>query len=595
MSIDETQVMNHSNGVLKDNKINTIVFAIFLSFAYLYGILSTQHYLPSVLDLYIGLGITIILCIGILIGVSKNKLTNTNYTAMVCVFFAVLVICQPLVSDIDYSDNLLFPITALLLMACLATVIANIADKPSISTAILASLYIGGMLTVCTQLLQLLSNPAWLEPLIFYGSDRSRLYGNVGQPNQAAFIISMALVAAGYWFFKLKDKHQLPIGFLSVLLIVSLVFLGIGQGLSASRGGLVLSLVACLSVAILYRSSIKIRAIVASALLSLVVFGNWLGTKLLLHYADHQQTALDRVLSQDTSRPLRWYLQEQAWLTFSTDWLTGVGWGNLPKVALDYAESLNRFEFATHTHFLPSHIAAELGIIGLIGLLGLGFVILKGLVRSNHTIETKTVSILIILSLLYSGSEYPFWYIRFLFLFVVLVALVDISAIKLKLNIKPVVIVYLSALLLGSGFYMQSYRQYVAVDNLIKRSDVEDFESEILVYNLANIYGFSKFKEVMVFTVTSINADNLQPSINIGNRVVANYLDPVLMKKQAALLALDNQHQESLRLYKAACLFNFSKDCEQVKDELQSLSNTQADIFSDINNEFRRWRTDIEN
>lgn len=595
MPINETQVMDHSNSMTKDSKINTIVFAVFLSFAYLYGILSTQHYAPSVLDLYISLGITIILCIGILIGISKNKFINTNYTAIVCVFFAVLVFCQPLVSDIDYSDSLLFPINALLLMACLATLLANIANKSSMVTAIVASLYIGGMLTVCTQLLQLTSHPAWLEPLVFYGTDSSRPYGNVGQPNQAAFIISMALVATSYGFFKFKDRHQLPIGFLSVLLIASLVFLGIGQGLSASRGGLVLSLIACLSVVILYKSSVKIRAIIASSLLALVAFGNWLGTKLLLHYADYQQTALDRVLSQDTSRPLRWYLQEQAWLTFSTDWLTGAGWGNLPKVALDHAESLNRFEFATHTHFLPSHIAAELGIIGLLGLLGLGFVILKGLVRSNHTIETKTVAILIILSLLYSGSEYPFWYIRFLFLFVVLVALIDTSIIKLKLTIKPVVMIYLLALLLGSGFYMKSYRQYVAVDNLIKRSDVEDFEAEILVYNLPNIYGFSKFKEVMVFTVTSINVDNLQSSIYIGNRVVANYLDPALMKRQAALLALDNQHQESLRLYKAACLFNFSKDCEQVKEQLQSLSDTQADIFSGINNEFRRWRTDIEN
>jgi len=589
--------MNQSHFIRAYKTKGMIAFAVILALAYLYGVLSPQHYAPSVLDLYIGLGMTLALSVGLLIAIPQIKITYISHTSIVCLFFAVLVALQPLLSTIDYSDSLLFPIAILLLMACLSLVIANLQNKSVILITLVASIYIGGMLTVCTQILQLLplSYPAWLESLIFYGTNRSRPYGNVGQPNQAAYIIAMAVVAAGFGFLKLKTQSGLSSVLLITVLTVSIVFLGTGQGLSSSRGGLILSIVACLRMFVLYQTSLKQKLLASGFFLALLAIGNWAGTALLLRYAEFKESALDRVVSTDTSRPVRWYLQEQAWLTFSTDWLTGAGWGNLPKVALAYAESLSYFGFATHTHFLPSHIAAELGIIGLLGLVGLGFVILKGLIRSNHTIETKVVSIIIILSLLYSGSEYPFWYIRFLFLFVVLVALIDTSTIKLKLNIKPIVIIYLIALLLGSGFYMHSYRQYVAVDNLIKRSDVEDFESEILVYNLPNIYGFSKFKEVMVFKVISINTDNFQSSIYIGNRVVTNYLDPTLMKKQAALLALDTQNQESLRLYKAACLFNFSKDCEQVKNELQSLSNSQADIFSNINNEFRRWHTDIEN
>lgn len=581
--------------IVKCNSIN--IFAVILGLAYFYGVLSTQHYAPSILDLYIGLGITIALCTGLLIVILYSKIVHVSYTTIICVFFTLLIVCQPLISVIDYSDSLLFPFNALLLMTCLSIVITNIESKSIIIAALLASLYLGGILTVCTQLLQLFSSsyPEWLESLVFYGTDSTRPYGNVGQPNQAAYIIAMALIAANYWFLRVKNQSQLPIVFWITLLIVSVVFLGIGQGLSSSRGGLILSLVACLGTVILYQASLKKRLLFFSFILALITFGNWLGTKLLLNYAVFQQTALDRVISTNTSRPLRWYLQEQAWLTFSTDWLTGAGWNNLPKVALANAESLNRFVFATNTHFLPSQIAAELGLIGIVGLLGLGFVIFRGVFRSNHNLETKTMTILIILSLLYACSEYPFWYMRFLLLFTCLVALLDNTKLRVKFRIKPIMMTYLIVLLIGSVFYMNSYRQYVAVDNLIKRADVKDYEAQILVEQLNNIYGFSKFKEVMMFRELPVNSSNIKPFIALGNRVISNYLDPDLITRQAMLLALDNQNQESLKLYKAACLYEFFKYCGQVENELRGLSFNQPKIFFAIYNDFETWRTDTEN
>lgn len=581
--------------IVKCNSIN--IFAVILGLAYFYGVLSTQHYAPSILDLYIGLGITIALCTGLLIVILYSKIVHVSYTTIICVFFTLLIVCQPLISVIDYSDSLLFPFNALLLMTCLSIVITNIESKSIIIAALLASLYLGGILTVCTQLLQLFSSsyPEWLESLVFYGTDSTRPYGNVGQPNQAAYIIAMALIAANYWFLRVKNQSQLPIVFWIALLIVSVVFLGIGQGLSSSRGGLILSLVACLGTVILYQASLKKRLLFFSFILALITFGNWLGTKLLLNYAVFQQTALDRVISTNTSRPLRWYLQEQAWLTFSTDWLTGAGWNNLPKVALANAESLNRFVFATNTHFLPSQIAAELGLIGIVGLLGLGFVIFRGVFRSNHNLETKTMTILIILSLLYACSEYPFWYMRFLLLFTCLVALLDNTKLRVKFRIKPIMMTYLIVLLIGSVFYMNSYRQYVAVDNLIKRADVKDYEAQILVEQLNNIYGFSKFKEIMMFRELPVNSSNIKPFIALGNRVISNYLDPDLITRQAMLLALDNQNQESLKLYKAACLYEFFKYCGQVENELRGLSFNQPKIFFAIYNDFETWRTDTEN
>lgn len=597
MPIDEPRMIDQPQLVIEHKNKGMIIFAIILALAYLYGVLSPQHYSPSVLDLYIGLGITLALSVGLLIAITQIKITHISYTTIVCLFFAVLVALQPLLSPIDYSDSLLFPVAVLLMMASLSLVIANIQDKSLIIKAIVASVYIGGMLTVCTQLLQLLSlsYPTWLEPLIFYGTDSSRPYGNVGQPNQAAYIISMALVTAGYWYLRFKSQLQIYSKLLVAMLACSVIFLGIGQGLSSSRGGLVLCIVACFSMVVLYQTSLKQKLMFSGFFLALWAAGNWIGTALLLRYADFHQSAIDRVIAIDSSRPLRWYLQEQAWLTFSTDWLTGAGWGNLPKVAWAHAEDLKRFEFATHTHFLPSHIAAELGMIGIVGLLGLGFVIIKGFIRSDHNIETKTLAVLITLSLLYACSEYPFWYLRFLFLFTCLVALIDQKKLKFQFNIRPFLMAYFVVLAVGSGFYIKNYRPYVAVDSLIKRDDVEAFEAQILVEQLNPIYGFSRFKDVMMFKVVSVNSNNINPVIALGNIVIPNYLDPNLMNKQAKLLALNSQPKESLRFYKAACLYNFLKYCNEVEYELHSLSNNQPAVFANIYNDFQKWRTNIEN
>lgn len=596
MPIDEPRMIDQSRLVIEHKNKGMIVFAIILALAYLYGVLSPQHYAPSVLDLYIGLGITLALSVGLLIAITQIKVTHISHTTIVCLFFAVLVALQPLLSPIYYGDSLLFPVAVLLMMASLSLVIANIQDKSLIIKAIVASVYIGGMLTVCTQLLQLLSlsYPAWLESLIFYGTDSSRPYGNVGQPNQAAYIISMALVTAGYWYLSFKSRFQTYSKLLVAMLACSIVFFGIGQGLSSSRGGLVLGIVACFSMVVLYQTSLKQKLMFSGFFLALWAAGNWIGTALLLRYADFRQSAIDRVIAIDSSRPLRWYLQEQAWLTFSTDWLTGAGWGNLPKVAWAHAEDLKRFEFATHTHFLPSHIAAELGLIGIVGLLGLGLIIIKGFIRSDHNIETKTLSILITLSLLYACSEYPFWYLRFLLLFTCLVALIDQKKLKFQFNIKPFLMAYFVVLAVGSGFYIKNYRPYVAVDSLIKRDDVEAYEAQILVEQLNPIYGFSRFKDVMMFKVVSVNSNNIQSVIALGNIVIPNYLDPNLMNKQAKLLALNSQSKESLRFYKAACLYNFLKYCNEVEHELHLLSNSQPAVFASIYNDFKKWRTNRE-
>lgn len=593
MSIDEIKMIDQSHVESYSSKRNEIILSVLIGLAYLYGVLSPQHYLPSVLDLYISLGVASTVCFGIILYLIRGKLDKLSYTSVLCIFFAAVIVIQPVINTIDYSGRLLFPVGSLLLMAVLSMVIANIKDKSILIMSLMLALYFGGIFTVISQLLQLLplSYPMWLEPFIFTnGINNTRPYGNVGQPNQAAFIIAMAIVASGYLCIYVRALYHRFSLVLSIGFLLSLLFLAVGLGLTSSRGGLILAVVACIGLALIYVQHIFKKVAVLITLLSLFSLGNYFGTYLLRSYGAFKTSAMERIITSSTTRPLRWYQQEQAWQVFSHDWITGAGWGNLPKAILSHHESLNWFVFATHTHFLPTQLAAELGVLGLVIGGVLAFILIKILIKMQYSFENKVILTLIIINLLYASSEYPFWYIRFLLIFTCLMALADTSIIAIKFNIKPAIFVALAAIFSLSIFYIVSYRQYIAVDSLIRRNDVSAIEAQQLVIHLPNIYGFGYFKEVMLFKVIEVNDDNFDFSLSLGDRVINNYLDPNLMIKQATLLALGGKPFDSLYLYKAACHYNFYEYCSEVTKKLEGLSQSKPELFSDIFIDYLAWK-----
>ena len=73
MSISEIEMMGQSYGVLYTSKKNETIFSVLIGLAYLYGVLSPQHYSPSVLDLYISLGVAVTICFGTLFFLITNE------------------------------------------------------------------------------------------------------------------------------------------------------------------------------------------------------------------------------------------------------------------------------------------------------------------------------------------------------------------------------------------------------------------------------------------------------------------------------------------------------------------------------------------
>lgn len=564
------------NQLIKKN----ILFFIFLTVAYVWGVVSFQHYLPAGTDFFLSLYSATILSVGLFfnfIVTNKNKTqTNTiSVTTIAWLLFLIIFLVQPILNPIAYIDDHLLSVATILLCVLLSYTITNLSDnEKNIAVNFMAvGILVAGLFTVLAQVVQAIG---WnkLDGILFMRTS-TRLFGNIAQPNQAAYVLVMAWAAFIYLCIEYKNKvYQHKILFLGLANIITFL-LTLGLGLSASRGGIVLMACAILGTVVIYYQPIKIRMIIALAFLPSAVMGYILGTDLLQSFTFNElKPAVDRLVGEGESLGLRKSLLNQAWLAFQSSPITGIGWDNLKYFGMTQAEQLAWFTVANHAHNLPAQIAAELGILGLIPLCIFFAIIIKNFgFKLPH--YKAFVYIILGLTFAYSLSEYPLWYFRFLLLAVFFVTVIDTSRIRLNIDFSKISVGIALLFVLGGSYYIHHYYRYVDVAYAIK-SDLTDYEQEILAYqDLPNVFGYTKYKEGILYMLSPIDEQNLELQIQLGDRVLSHYLDSFIMLKQADLLVLAGRHQEAERLFKAACSFqDYHKRGVGCKEIIQNLKET---------------------
>lgn len=91
------------------NRIRDYVSVLLIGFAYLYGILSPNHYTPSSHDFYINCMVFILCSIGLSIFFFKREIqVYTSDFFWLVIFFILLI--QPFFHNILYIDGLIFPL-----------------------------------------------------------------------------------------------------------------------------------------------------------------------------------------------------------------------------------------------------------------------------------------------------------------------------------------------------------------------------------------------------------------------------------------------------------------------------------------------------
>ena len=560
-----------------------LILLMTITLALLASIFNSYHLFPNTV-IYHNLIVAIILAIGLTICfLFYSKEVFVPHSIATWVLLLVLIIIQPYINPIMHPDYLVFPIGTLVLIIVLSIAIANIDNKKSFLNMYLF-LFIGFMLlSVFIQFMQLRGYEVFYNNFIIFSSS-SRFDANFTQPNQAAFMLALAELACIYFYYQYKNM---------VWLLFSALFI-IGIALTSSRGGLILGLSAIVLFNAFYNQAVrnKIKNIVVQLIGFSIVYSIGIFIYKSFNVLDSQaDNAIERF--SEGSMLARVSLQEQSWLMFKNSPLTGYGWGNFAKGSIEYANEISLFFFSQHSHFFITQIASELGIIGLICLLPITIFIFKKISFKMDGFNAVCFTAILIV-VLYSCSEFPLWYLRFLIIFAVFITLIDTKLLSVNTKYSKI----LAVVTLGSSIlivlYISSYLKIYNTIRYLATNDLSDNKVEETYNQIPNIFGMSVFKENILFHYIPINNERIDDKLSIAERSVATELTKRNLFRYARLLALDEQDEKSISIFKAACVLDWNGDCDNIVDELDIIAEKEPQVYGKIKYEIDKWVIDFD-
>jgi O-antigen ligase len=263
-----------------------------------------------------------------------------------------------------------------------------------------------------------------------------RVYGNLGNPNLFAQSMVLGFLAMCYLGVARNWPRRVMHAF-----TLSMAF---GIALAGSRMG-VLAIVAVVLLSIWYVKRApgqearivrneSIALFVVVVLLEFVLWHTGLGPGF---------SALGRFVGDSAlgHYEVRLQLWTQAWEIFLRAPLLGTGFGTYAGEVFANADpEALRPIMSRQAHSLPMELLAETGLLGLACVIGLLTVWVHRVYRAAPSIEAWLATGFVASLLVHSLLEYPLWYLHFLLVFAIGIAIVD----KTPWNVAP-----RAALLLG--------------------------------------------------------------------------------------------------------------------------------------------------
>lgn len=563
--------------------------SVFLMIAYFWGVMTTQHYAPSSLGFYENTYVILFSLLGVGAYFYYQKVGKVSYATLMWLALFVLLLLQPIFSKIGYFDSLVVEAGVVLVCLLLSLVMDNSDDngKRYIIDSMSWTMIAVAVLTILTQIAQLYAWDKDLEPWVFpVSGGASRLGGNLAQPNQASFVMALGIASLLYLFISHQKRFFQEHSWSALALIILVVF-GVGIGLSTSRGGLILALATPLMLALFCQNTLKKRFLLAVLPTAILSVGYALGSAWVSSVMQSEATALGRMVNENTTY-LRVNLIKDAGSAFGDNPVTGVGFGNIMQYVLDNSMTVHWFANVGHVHNIVMQIASELGILGL--LVFFGFVAV-GVARLRFNLSYYLGFAYTILGIvfLYSLSEFPLWMPKFLILAVLFLAVVNHKFINLKVDYKPLALTLSLLGVMMSSYYLLQYQKYIDAYYAISNQNnayeyrVERFES------LPSVFGFSKYKDMMLYILTPVSEDNLQAKIALGEKVLPKFINPYVLTKQADLYVLANNHEMADLNFKRACRYQLQESCPDVLKSLQQYAEQNPTVYQPYLDRYTTW------
>lgn len=553
------------------NIIRTYISLLFFGCAFLYGILSYQHYSPSSYDFYINTMVFFLCSLGLGIYFLDKKidifLSDTIWLMLLLIF-----ILQPVINNILYLDGLIFPIGSLLLCFAMSLFFKNINKYLSEIKVILflsLVLIVSAFLLYITQLSHVFKIYG-LVSIFGVPLQNARFSGNLIQPNQSAFVFVIGVVSSIFFFNKIK-KYE-------ILNILYIFFLSSGVALTSSRAGILMLFI----VVILYclylckeKFSISNFKYFFVTLLGLM-FGSF-----IYSLSSSKDKVYDRALKAFDDPRIS--LLQQSYYIIRDNYLTGVGWKNFSNTNFKYYENLEWISLTDNSHFFFTQLLSEFGIfLGGGVVLFFIFILIHNFKKIKNDIYFYSLMV-IFCFVFYSCFEFPLWYFRYIFIFSIFLSIYGYSG-KAIYTIEKGYFISILCLILGSFsiYYLVEYRKIAYASAIVTNIQSTPKEKSLAIAGLENIFGLSYFNDLLIYQSIPIDGFMLGQTIDLGKRVTSYTPSKDFLIKQGTLLALNSQEEDALEYFKLSCKYDWWNGCKEVKNYVAEWSKLYPNKFSKI-------------
>ncbi|WP_019520013.1 O-antigen ligase family protein [Faucicola boevrei] len=582
----------------------SIFFAIAVGVAIL-GYLLPYHS-PLGRDFWVNSFSFIAVAFGVAVALfTLNRWRGVHLSVWTWLGFIVVLFAQLAFLPIAHPDALIFPIICLSLVAFASSVAYQFTDKALLLKILFGFAIVMAMITFIIQVMQIYDYTIFWQSWVIVRNNAlpTRLDGNFGQANHTGYGFVLGLCAVIYLLHQTFTNQAIQqkltkylLAYRALLVVLFAVFCA-GLAFTQSRAGM-LMMIGVIAV-YFFAQPMRWRTKFGLTVIGWLFFDlYYLGASWLASYLLNAGGlgAVSRMAGGQGNRPA---LNERAMMMFGDNPLIGVGWNNYMKASVDYAQFFSWPEIADHSHNFITMISAEMGVVGLLCCVPIGWVLLRA-VHFRHSAQSAIALAFVLASLLYASVEYPLWYFRYLVIFAMFVPLIEprhLDLVKKPLKINNLFFLRFSGMLsfilaLAGVFYAYQYLQldYLNYNRFITHKNHQFTDSQI-DYHRKPLFGFSAYNQRLLAMQVPLNANHLAEKKEIFADVLTNDTSQFNLLAYAQLLAFENKPDEAMKYIQASCIMVQDVSfCDNVDSDLAKLAKNNPQVFGNLYRNFVKWR-----
>ena len=494
----------------------------------------------------------------------------------------LLALLQFMLGKITYFDQaLLFTLYMLwvTLLMMLGRALRQQFGLTTMAMFLAAFLLLGAELGAVAGILQHYRWSTFLDSVIT-SKNSIAVYGNLAQPNHYANYITLGLISLGLLRSHLRSWQM-------VLLALPLLYVLV---LSGSRSSWLYLLAMAVMAYMWQRKDKTCKPVLHYTLLLLAGFGlmHWVvQLPWLSGAAGGSVTTMQRMMSGDTNGSIRLYLWHEAWLIFSQYPMLGAGWGQFAWQHFQLGPVLK----ATHinglynnAHNLPIHLAAEMGLAGVLILLGSLAVWLRQGIRAQLTVAHWWGYAVLAVLCIHSMLEYPLWYAYFIGIAAILLGALDAGTYRLELRrlgrLSVAAILLLGLLTLVQ--LQQGYQRLERVVSLRPQSADDKNFTQAVRGGLLEVHGIpmlQPYAELFMNNFIDLSSNDLDRKLELNERSAKFVPISTVVYLRASLLAL-NGRQDEAKLQIERAIWAYPGDFPLQRNGLSALAQKDPEHFS---------------